>query len=493
MEYRSKRERGTGNCLGQGSRCLKCPLRLMERPPLEVRLGPPDRPSAIYLRDGLRLEEELGRGAMGTVFCAMDLERDELVAVKFLLPKLQENPKMVARFREEASTTAAIDHRNVVKIYSTGVFGSSDYFVEEYIDGFMIYDIIRVMRARGIMLPVYCTLRILEQACAGLGAIHDAGIIHRDLTPRNIMVEPDTGRVVIMDFGIGKRPSSEDSSEKLNPGGTPAYMAPEYLDGSYRELPRAHLVDIYSLGVTAFETLTGERLFEGRSLKGVLYQHYIKDRPPPSAIRSDIPPEVDEVILKCLEKNPTDRFGSSAELAAAVRGLIRIVDKRDTDRDVLRSSAVLAPMSNGKNGKLKPRSAEERAADLLSNVIVSSADLEPVAVFQEGAQRFWPTCQVRASRSIVKALELARRDKARLLVTALEDPERDGFEVSSIMKRDDYLKDVLLIVYTPRPPQTLEHYLQHKWIDGVLTLPFTADDVERVLTELIGDLSLLTQ
>lgn len=424
---------------------------------------------------------------MGTVFCAMDLDLDQLVAVKFLLPKLQENPKMVARFREEARNTAAIDHRNVIKIYSTGQYGSSDYFVEEYIDGFMLYDIIRVMRARGVLLPLYCTLRILEQACAGLGAIHEARIIHRDITPRNVMFEPDTGRVVIMDFGVGKRPSDEEASEKLKPGGTPAYMAPEYLDGSYRELPTAHLVDIYSLGVTAFETLTGERLFHGRSLKGVLYQHYIKDRPPPSAFRDDIPPEVDEVILKCLEKNPSDRFGSCAELRDALERSIRVVDKLDTDSGRRRSARIFNPGPNGSGLTPHPKSAQHRAAEILSNVIVSSTELDTVAVFQEGAQRFLPTCQVSASRSIVKALELARREKARMLVTALEDPERDGFEVSSIMKRDSYLKDVLLIVYTPRPPKTLEHYLQHKWIDGVLTLPFTADDVEKLLSEVIDD------
>ncbi len=491
MVYRSQKGRGGGSCLGQGNRCLKCPLRLMERPPLEARMGPPDRPSAIYLREGLRLEEELGRGAMGTVFCATDLDLDQLVAVKFLLPKLQRKPKMVARFREESRTTSAIDHQNVIKIFSSGQYGSSDYFVEEYIDGFMLYDIIRVVRAKGLMLPLYCTLRIFEQACAGLGAIHDAGIIHRDITPRNIMFEPDTGRVVIMDFGIGKRPSGGGKSGKLKPGGTPAYMAPEYLDGSYRELPKAHLVDIYSLGVTVFETLTGERLFEGNSLKGVLYQHYIKDRPPPSALRPGIPPEVDEVILKCLEKNSEDRYGSCDELGEALRGLLRIVDELDTESDKQRAESIMNPGSPDNPRRPGATPPRNQAREILSNVIVSSFEPEVVALFQEGVQRYESNAKVRASRSIVSALDLARRDKARMLVTALEDPERDGFEVSSIMKRDSYLKDVLLIVYTYDPPGTLEHYLQHGWIDGVLTIPFTEDDVEEVLADVIEDLEPL--
>ena len=178
-------KRHCSQCRTEGSPhpCSRCPLRRLQKRPSDIDDLAPRGPSAILIEGGIRLEGELGRGGMGTVFCGIDEALDRIVAVKFLLPEYQQVPAMVERFRREARATAAINHPNVVRIHAAGRLGSSDYFVAEYIDGFTLHHVLDVKRTKKELLPIGCALWILQQVCTGLAEVHDAGIEHRDLKP----------------------------------------------------------------------------------------------------------------------------------------------------------------------------------------------------------------------------------------------------------------------------------------------------------------------
>ena len=256
---------------------------------------------------------------MGTVFRAHDDSLERVVAVKFLLPELQAEESLVERFRREAQAMASVRHQNVLQIFSFGRYGSANFFIMEYVDGLTTEDLLRHAIDRREHLPLKLTLEILEQAASGLSAVHKAGVVHRDVKPANIMYEEDSKRAVIMDFGIGKRYLSTDLRRTQSPSGTPAYMAPEVVSGKEISAEEDHLSDIYAFGVTAFELLTGCLPFDAENWVDLCVKHVTQDPPAPSSRRSRLPKEIDDIVLKCLEKLPQARYESCAQLRDALR------------------------------------------------------------------------------------------------------------------------------------------------------------------------------
>ncbi len=303
--------------------CPRCPPGAREAAPLQPFASAASGSSGLLLEGKYRLLEEVGRGGMGTVFRAHDESLDRVVAVKFLLPELQEEPAMVERFRREARASASIEHRNVIRIYEVGVHGSTDFLVAEYLEGGTLDRHISRAQARGELVPLPEALWILEQTCAGLEAVHGAGVVHRDLKPGNLMLDADGRRVVIMDFGIGRRYAPGDVKGTLAPVGTPAYMAPEIIVGAERGLAGESAADLYSFGVTAFELLTLELPFASGSWVEILHQHIVEAPPRLSARRPDLPEALERIVLRCLEKRPEDRFGSAEDVRRALLPLLR--------------------------------------------------------------------------------------------------------------------------------------------------------------------------
>jgi serine/threonine-protein kinase len=241
----------------------------------------------------------LGKGGMGVVYRARDRQLDETVALKVLRPEvLREDPTLLERFKQEIKLARRITHRNVLRTSM------------EYLEGVTLKELVH---SRGA-LPLGVGLGIAKQACWGLEAAHREGVVHRDIKPQNMLILPETGELKVMDFGIAR------VSEVRGPGtglttdgtvlGTPDYMAPEQAQG----LPADFRSDIYSLGIVLFEIFTGRLPFTGETAMSVVLQHIQTPPPKPRSLNAGLPPALEALVLRCLEKDPARRFASVGEV-----------------------------------------------------------------------------------------------------------------------------------------------------------------------------------
>ncbi|MBN1901269.1 protein kinase [Candidatus Sumerlaeota bacterium] len=249
------------------------------------------------------LLEELGRGAMGIVYRARDNELEETVALKILPDNLSNNPEALHRFKSEARSARRLSHKNIVRIHDIGEELGRKYISMEFVDG---TDLKRIFREKGGRIPLKNILNYMIVTARALDYAHSCGIVHRDIKPANIMVTKDD-EVKISDFGIAKMLESADATIVGSVIGTPLYMSPEQVRG----LPVDNRADIYSLGITLYELLNGKPPFYEGDLA---YQHLnIEPRPIKGA-----PDELQEIIFKCLKKNPAERWQTAEEFADAL-------------------------------------------------------------------------------------------------------------------------------------------------------------------------------
>lgn len=269
--------------------------------------------------DAYQVFEEIGRGGMGVVYRGHDAELDRAVAIKVLPEALARDADVVDRFRREARAMAALHHPNVVPVYAIGRSGALHYFVMKFLVGRTVADLLDArLGTRGPPIEVDEVVDVLVQTCAGLEHAHGHGLIHRDVKPGNIMVGDD-GLVTLMDFGIVKeqRPTGRQTHTGLVLG-TPEYIAPELARGKG---PAGPATDLYALGVVAYEMLTLQAPFGGETPFEIVTRHLNDPPPRASASNPAVPPALDAVLLRCMAKDPADRWGSAAELAAALEGL----------------------------------------------------------------------------------------------------------------------------------------------------------------------------
>ncbi len=279
------------------------------------------------LADGkYRLEELVGAGGMGAVYRATQEPLQRTVAVKVLHADLAERPEAEARFLREARAASRISHPNALQVLDFGADQGQLYLVMEYLRGGDLGDLLRTQP----VLAEERIVRLMAQTLAALAVAHDQGVVHRDLKPDNILVFEDVDddgrpveRVKVCDFGIAKilaRDGSGDSPPTITETGqihgTPDYMSPEQAMG--RSLDARS--DLYSCGVVLFRMATGQALFKAESLVGVLMQHITTAPPRPRELRPELSPWLEEIILRCLAKEPAARFGSARELRAALLG-----------------------------------------------------------------------------------------------------------------------------------------------------------------------------
>jgi serine/threonine-protein kinase len=258
---------------------------------------------------GYRIEEKLGEGGMGTVYRATEVNLDRAVAIKVLNPQLARKPEIVDRFRAEAKAQANLNHPNVATLYAFVSEPGNAMIVMEFVDG---ENFQQILKRRGA-LPSAEVVPLFRQALAGVGAAHEMGIAHRDLKPANIMLN-QRGLVKVMDFGIAKVAGEQGLTRTGVQLGTVFYMSPEQVKGGNTDARS----DIYSLGVTLYELLTGRVPFDGASEYIVLADHVNTSPPLPSAHAPGIPRGVENIVLKAMEKRPEDRFQSVAQFAEAL-------------------------------------------------------------------------------------------------------------------------------------------------------------------------------
>jgi len=258
-----------------------------------------------------RILGRLGEGGMGTVMRAHDDELDEVVALKMLRPYLLDSPDALDRFRREVKLARRVTHRSVARTFDIGEHHGSRFLTMEYVAGESLAR--RLGRAPALGLRE--TIDIAIAICEGLEAAHAAGVVHRDLKPDNVMLGAD-GRVVLMDFGIARALETDATRATGSPIGTPAYMAPEQLQG-HREIDGR--ADLYAVGVILFEATTGKPPFKGDSSYALAAARLNGVAPDPQSYRADLPSELGAVIRACLERDPSARPSDARTLADALR------------------------------------------------------------------------------------------------------------------------------------------------------------------------------
>jgi serine/threonine-protein kinase len=259
------------------------------------------------------IKETLGAGGMGVVYRAFDRELQEPVAIKTLRPEaLAGGSAALERFKQEIRLARRIAHRNVVRTYDLGEQNGMYYLTMEYVEGTSLKQLI-VSRGK---LPVAVTLTVGKQLCRALEVAHAEGIIHRDIKPQNIVVDP-SGFLKVMDFGIARLanpPQGKGLTEAGTSIGTPDYMSPEQLSGAELD-PRS---DLYAAGVVLFECLTGRVPFEAETTWALVAKHLEEEPPDPRKFNADVPPVLAAVIVKAMAKNPADRYGTATEMHDAL-------------------------------------------------------------------------------------------------------------------------------------------------------------------------------
>ncbi|MGN9841022.1 protein kinase domain-containing protein [Nonomuraea sp. H19] len=265
-----------------------------------------------------RLLSRLGAGGHGEVWRAADLLLERIVAVKMVRAGLDDDPGFAARFHAEARSMATIDHPGVAGVFDYGIaeIGGrrTPYLVMRYIDG---EPLDRLLARRG-RIAAGLTMDLVARVAEALQAAHDAGVVHRDVKPGNLMIRPD-GSVVLADFGVARAAEGRRLTASGIVLGTAAYCAPEQAEGA----APTPAMDVYALGVVAYECLAGRVPFHGDSAVAVALKH-LNESPPP--LPGDLPPGVVQVVMRALAKDPAERWPSAAALATAARAHANALD-----------------------------------------------------------------------------------------------------------------------------------------------------------------------
>jgi serine/threonine protein kinase/tetratricopeptide (TPR) repeat protein len=256
-----------------------------------------------------RIDQCLGRGGMAEVYKAYQGSLNRHVAIKVMLPHIAGDPQFAANFEQEAKNAAALRHPHVVEIYDFDVQSNLAYIVMEWIEGGTLKDHLDRAKKQGQMLPQLEVIRLVSEVAQALAYAHARRMIHRDIKPLNVMLDLQ-GRAILTDFGLAKLLSGSEHGALSTVVGTADYMPPEQAQGDPGD-PRS---DIYSLGVMLYELLTGQLPFQAPTPVQVILKHISEPVPEPRLLRPDIAFSLEAVVLRCLEKQPDDRYQTLDEM-----------------------------------------------------------------------------------------------------------------------------------------------------------------------------------
>lgn len=267
------------------------------------------------------IEDLLGEGGMGKVYRSRQTTLGLPVAVKVM--QRQERADLVERFEREAQLMSRVQHPNVVRVLDYGLLDDgAPCLVMELLDG----EALETRLARRVTLPWREALVLQKGLLEGLGAIHAAGVVHRDLKPENLFVTRLGGEsdfIKVLDFGVAKVLAAETENPDLTSDnallGTPAFMSPEQVSGDVTDARS----DVYALGAVLFYVLTGKKVFSAATISALLVKHMHEQPAAPSALAPAVGPGLDALVLRCLAKNPDERFADGTKLAEALRAVDR--------------------------------------------------------------------------------------------------------------------------------------------------------------------------
>jgi serine/threonine-protein kinase len=400
-----------------------------------VGLAPGDVVDRTY-----RIERTLGVGGMGVVALAYDERLERRVAIKLVKPDLFALPDMRTFFDNEARAMARVSHTNVVHIYAFGEHGPVPYFVMEYVEGRTVENWLR-SRPTGQPPDLGAAIRILDQACLGVEAIHESGTVHRDIKPSNLLLE-DSGRVRVGDLGVARilREVSDNANVVV---GSALYMAPEAaLAEEGADL--AERRDIYALGCLAYELFTGRPPFIGATDLNVLSQHVLQEPMPPSTHRPDLSLGYDEIILRALSKDPLHRYPTVAAFRSA------LLAEHDGTREPER-------------------------------ILIADDDPDWREIIGNSLAARFPHAVVDQVSDGADALAAFESQPYSVVLVDLEMPEIDGAKLTILLRSLDASQRTPIIVLTAAGGPREWQRLAALGADAFLVKPVNADDDELVI------------
>ncbi len=317
--------------------------------------------TGTLLSERYEIKEKIGSGGMADVYKAVDTRLNRLVAVKILKSEFSDDKSFISRFKNEAMSAAGLSHPNIVSVYDVGEDNGLHYIVMELVEGITLKKFIEKKGRLEIREAVGISIQIAQ----GMEAAHEHGIIHRDIKPQNIMISKD-GKVKVADFGIAKVVSSETYTQ--NAVGSAHYLSPEQARGGYYD----ERSDIYSLGVTLYEMLTGQLPFGGDSDVTVALQHIQTEARPARELVPSIPYSLDRIVQKCMQKHPENRYSLASDLIIDLKHSIT-----NPDGDFVR-------INNGMEGRTRAFTNEE--TDEIKNQAAATRPVVPQTYKEEYAR-----------------------------------------------------------------------------------------------------------
>jgi serine/threonine-protein kinase len=387
-----------------------------------------------------RVERALGMGGMGSVALATDERLDRKVAIKFIRPELFAFPEMRTFFHNEARAMARVGHRNVLSVFAFGEHEGTPYFVMEYVEGKTVEQWLRG-RPAGTFPDLGEAVRILDQAFQGVEAIHATSTVHRDLKPSNLLIDASF-RVAVGDLGVARVLDAASSGNFIV--GSAAYMAPEAALGEDDAPELASRRDIYALGCIAYELLTGRPPFTGETDMNILTQHVLQEPVPPSMLRPDLPHGYDEVILKALAKEPSQRY---ATVEAFRRALL----------------------------------AEHGGTRDPQRILIADDDDDWRSLIVSALEERFPHAVIDEARDGRMALEAFERNPYSVVLLDLQMPEMDGAKLTLLLRSVESSARTPIIVLTAAGGPREWQRLAAIGADAFLVKPVNADDVELVI------------
>jgi serine/threonine-protein kinase len=353
-------------------------------PPSDTRFAPGELLAGRY-----RVVAPLGRGGMGEVYRVDDLALGQPVALKFLPPHLTSEPDRLARFRKEVATARAVSHANVCRVYDLGDHAGQLFLAMEYIDG---EDLASLLRRVG-RLPEEKGVEIARQLCLALAAVHEQGLLHRDLKPQNVMLD-GRGKVRLTDFGLAAAAEHVSGAEVRS--GTPAYQAPEQLRGEAVSVQS----DLFALGLVLYEVFTGKRAFPATTREELTRAYESGSPSKPSSWVAGLSPAVERTLLRCLEREAKERPRSAYEVLAGLPGGDPLTAALAAGETPSPRMVADAPVE----GRLSPAVGLALLAAVVGGIVLMAALADRTMLFRQVALNRPPEVMAQQAQDLLETL-----------------------------------------------------------------------------------------